>query len=260
MRNYENLIIIKNEPIVTIKINRPKVLNALNTEVLEDLENAFLEIERDDEIKGVIVTGEGRSFVAGADIAQMLKLSTEEGRAMTIKGQKVMELIENINKPVIAAVNGFALGGGCELAMACDIRIASEKAKFGQPEVSLGIIPGYGGTQRLPRIVGSGMAKHLIYSGEMIDAEEAFRIGLVQKVYPLDNFLDDVIQYLKAILKQSPIAVRMAKIAINKGLNMDLNLGVSFEAEAYVSTFGSDDRKEGMEAFVQKREPDFYKK
>ena len=176
---------------------------------------------------------------------------------MTIQGQKVMELIENINKPVIAAVNGFALGGGCELAMACDVRFASEKAKFGQPEVNLGIIPGYGGTQRLPRLVGKGMAKYLIYSAELISAQEAKEIGLVQKVVPAEELMAEAEKFARTIMAKAPVAIKMAKVAINNGMNLDLNSGVAYEAEAYTSTFVSSDRVEGMRAFVEKREAQF---
>ena len=179
---YENIKYEVSEGIGYVTINRPKALNALNMDVLTDLYAAFTEIEADETVKAVIVTGEGKAFVAGADIAQMSQLNALEGREMMIMGHKVMNLIEAVEKPVIAAVNGFALGGGCELAMACDIRIASEKAKFAQPEVGLGIIPGFGGTQRLARLVGKGMAKYMIMTAEMISAAEAYRIGLVEKV------------------------------------------------------------------------------
>ena len=243
-----------------ITINRPKALNALNTEVLTELDDVFRAIDKDDEVRVAIVTGEGRSFIAGADIAQMSELNGTEGRDMTIQGQKVMELIESINKPVIAAVNGFALGGGNELAMACDIRIASEKAKFGQPEVNLGIIPGYGGTQRLPRLVGKGMAKKLIYSAEMIDAQEAYRIGLVDEVVPAEELMEAAEKLAKTIMSKAPIAIKMAKVAINNGINTDLTIGVQFEAESYTSTFVSEDRVEGMKAFVEKRPAEFKNK
>ena len=187
---YKNIIFEKKDGIGYVTMNRPKALNALNTDVLTELDDVFRAIDKDEEVKIAIITGAGRAFVAGADIAQMSELNGTEGRDMTIQGQQVMELIESINKPVIAAVNGFALGGGNELSMACDIRIASEAAKFGQPEVNLGIIPGYGGTQRLPRLVGKGMAKKLIYSAEMIDAEEAYRIGLVDEVVSAEELME----------------------------------------------------------------------
>jgi enoyl-CoA hydratase len=187
----------------------------------------------------------------------MKEMSALEGRDFMIKGQAVMQKIENLSKPVIAAVNGFALGGGCELAMACDFRFASEKAKFGQPEVSLGIIPGFGGTQRLPRLVGKGMAKLLIYSGEMISAGEAKSIGLVEKVFPPDDLLPETEKFAELILSKAPIAVRLAKVAINNGINTDLPTGVSFEAEATVAPFCSEDRLEGMSAFLEKRPAEF---
>lgn len=257
---YKNIIVDKKDGIGYVTMNRPKALNALNTEVLTELDDVFRAIDKDDEVRVAIVTGEGRSFIAGADIAQMSELNGTEGRDMTIQGQKVMELIESINKPVIAAVNGFALGGGNELAMACDIRIASEKAKFGQPEVNLGIIPGYGGTQRLPRLVGKGMAKKLIYSAEMIDAQEAYRIGLVDEVVPAEELMEAAEKLAKTIMSKAPIAIKMAKVAINNGINTDLTIGVQFEAESYTSTFVSEDRVEGMKAFVEKRPAEFKNK
>ena len=250
---YKNIIFEKKDGIGYVTMNRPKALNALNTEVLTELDDVFRAIDKDDEVQVAIVTGEGRSFIAGADIAQMSELNGTEGRDMTIQGQLVMELIETINKPVIAAVNGFALGGGNELAMACDIRI-------GQPEVNLGIIPGYGGTQRLPRLVGKGMAKKLIYSAEMIDAQEAYRIGLVQEVVPAEELMEAAEKLAKTIMSKAPIAIKMAKVAINNGINTDLKIGVQFEAESYTSTFVSEDRVEGMKAFVEKRPAEFKNK
>lgn len=254
---YKNIIFEKSKGIGYVKMNRPEAMNSLNTEVLSELETLFHSLERDDEVKAVIVTGEGRAFIAGADILQMSELSGPEGRDMTIQGQRIMELIENMAKPVIAAVNGFALGGGNELAMACDIRIASENAKFGQPEVNLGIIPGYGGTQRLPRLVGKGMAKKLIYSGEMIDAQEAYRIGLVEKVTTQEDLINEAEKLAKTIMSKAPIAVKMAKVAVNNGMNTDLKTGIQLEAEAYTSAFVSEDRTEGMKAFLEKRPPRF---
>ena len=254
---YKNIIFEKKDGIGYVTMNRPKALNALNTDVLTELDDVFRAIDKDEEVKIAIITGAGRAFVAGADIAQMSELNGTEGRDMTIQGQQVMELIESINKPVIAAVNGFALGGGNELSMACDIRIASETAKFGQPEVNLGIIPGYGGTQRLPRLVGRGMAKKLIYSAEIIDAEEAYRIGLVDEVVPADQLMDTAAKLAETIASKAPIAVKMAKAAINNGMNTDLKTGVQFEAEAYASTFVSEDRVEGMKAFLEKRPAKF---
>ena len=254
---YKNIIFKKRDGIGYVTMNREKALNALNTEVLTELDHVFGAIDQDEEVKIAIITGKGRAFIAGADIGQMAKLSGPEGRDMTIQGQQVMERIESITKPVIAAINGFALGGGNELSMACDIRIASEKAKFGQPEVNLGIIPGYGGTQRLPRLVGKGMAKKLIYSAEMIDAEEAYRIGLVDEVVPAEYLMETAEKLARTIMSKAPISIKMAKVAINNGINCDLKIGVQFEAEAYTSTFVSADRVEGMMAFVEKRPAEF---
>jgi enoyl-CoA hydratase len=253
MGEYKTILVDVNDDIAVVKINRPEALNALNVNVMDDLEDAFIHIARADDIRAVILTGEGKAFVAGADIAAMSKMSTMEGRDFMLKGQALNALIEGIEKPVVAAVNGFALGGGCELAMACDVRFASEKAKFGQPEVNLGIIPGAGGTQRLPRLVGKGMAKYLIYSAEIIDAAEALRIGLVEKVFPADDLLPQAIAWLKQVLSKAPIAVRMAKVAIGNGVNMDIKSAIAFEAEAMTAAFSSEDRVEGMTAFVEKR-------
>jgi enoyl-CoA hydratase len=257
MKKYSTLKYKQKGRIAIVSVSRPEALNALNETVLEELSDIFDRIDADDSTGIVILTGEGRSFVAGADIAAMKEMTALEGRAFMIKGQAVMQKIENFRKPVIAAVNGFALGGGCELAMACDFRFASEKARFGQPEVGLGIIPGFGGTQRLPRIVGKGMAKMLIYSGEMIGAEEARAIGLVEMVFPVDDLLPETEKFAEIILSKAPIAVQLAKVAINNGVNTDLPTGVNFEAEASVAPFGSEDRIEGMGAFLEKRTAEF---
>ncbi len=254
---YENIKYEVKGNLGYLTINRPKALNALNTEVLSELADALKEIEADDAVKAVIVTGEGKAFVAGADIAQMSKLNAVEGRAMMQAGHKVMNTIDQMPKPFIAAVNGFALGGGCELAMACDIRIASSKAKFGQPEVGLGIIPGFCGTQRLSRLVGKGMAKYLIYSAEMISAEEAFRIGLVEKVVEPDALMETAEKLANTIASKAPIAVAQAKIAINNGFDMDLKSASQLEVEATTVCFGSEDQKEGMAAFLEKRAPEW---
>lgn len=257
---YENLKYEVKGNIGYITINRPKALNALNTDVLSELACVLKEIEEDDAVKAVIVTGEGKAFVAGADIAQMSKLNAVEGRAMMQAGHKVMNTIDQMPKPFIAAVNGFALGGGCELAMACDIRIASEKAKFGQPEVGLGIIPGFCGTQRLPRLVGKGMAKYLIYSAEMINAAEAHRIGLVEKVVAPEDLMAEAEKLAETIASKAPIAVAQAKIAINNGYDMDLKSASQLEVEASTVCFGSEDQKEGMAAFLEKRAPEWHNK
>ena len=243
--------------IAYVTVNRPKAMNALNMDVLHELYDVFTKIEDDSDVRAVILTGEGRAFVAGADISQMNQLNAIEGRQMMTMGHKVMNLIESIEKPVIAAVNGFALGGGCELSMACDIRIASEKAKFGQPEVGLGIIPGFGGTQRLARLVGKGMAKYLIMTAEMIPAAEAFRIGLVEKVVPAEELMTEAEKLAKTIASKAPIAIATAKTAINNGYDMDMKSASRFEIETFTAAFGSDDKAEGMAAFLEKRQPEF---
>lgn len=240
-----------------ITISRPEALNALNMDVLKDLKKVLAEIEATDAVRAVIITGEGRSFVAGADIVQMKKLTPVKGRQMMELGHEVMNTIDQMQKPFIAAVNGFALGGGCELAMACDIRLASEKAKFGQPEVGLGIIPGFGGTQRLPRLVGKGMAKYLIYTADIISAEEARNIGLVEKVYAPDALMDEAEALAKKIASKAPIAVGIAKTAINNGTDTDLKSASRLEVESEAVCFATKDKAEGMAAFVEKRTPEF---
>ncbi len=257
---YKNLLYELKEGIAYITVNKPKSLNALNNEVLDDLHAAFTAVNNDPEVKIVILTGEGKAFVAGADISEMVRLSTLEGRDMMIKGQSVFNMIETLDKPVIAAINGFALGGGCELAMACDIRIASEKAKFGQPEVNLGIIPGFGGTQRLPRLVGKGMGKYLIMTAEIIDAQEAYRIGLVERIVAAEELMGTAEKVAKTIMAKAPIAIKAAKLAINNGISLDVKTGVAYEAEIFVAPFSANDRVEGMTAFLEKRPAKFQNK
>ncbi|MGI6730988.1 MAG: enoyl-CoA hydratase-related protein [Anaerovoracaceae bacterium] len=257
---YENLIYEVKDGIAFITVNRPNAMNALNSKVLDELYEVFTTVNEDPEVNIAIITGEGRAFVAGADISEMVNLGAQDGRAMMLKGQKVMNFIEDIDKPVIAAINGFALGGGCELAMACDIRIGSEKAKFGQPEVGLGITPGFGGTQRLPRLVGKGMAKYLILTAEMIDAQEAYRIGLIDKIVVAEELMGTAEKVARTIASKAPIAVRASKLAINKGINLDVHSGVAFEGEAVVSCFASEDQTEGMRAFLEKRPAKFQNK
>ncbi|MFV0517060.1 MAG: enoyl-CoA hydratase-related protein [Aminipila sp.] len=257
---YENLKFEVKDKIAFITINRPQAMNALNVDVLNELYSAFTEVEKNDDICSAILTGEGKAFVAGADIAQMHSLDAVEGRNMMILGHKVMNYIESIEKPVIAAVNGFALGGGCELAMACDIRIASEKAKFGQPEVNLGIIPGFGGTQRLPRLVGKSMGKYLIMTAEMVTADEARRIGLVEKIVPPEELIASAEKVAKTIMSKAPLAIAAAKTVINNGYNLDMKTASIMEIEAFTGPFASQDKTEGMGAFLEKREPNFQKK
>lgn len=258
MSDYTTLLITEEAGVAVVTINRPKALNALNSTVLDDLSAAFDELASNEAVKAVILTGSGeKSFVAGADITQMKDMNVVEGKLFAEKGQGVFLKIEQFPKPVIAAVNGFALGGGCELAMACDIRIASENAKFGQPEVGLGIVPGFGGTQRLARLIGRGMAKFLIYTADIIDAQEALRVGLVQKVTTAEGLLDEAHSIVKRILKKSSIAVSLAKDAINRGVEMDIPNSMQYEAYIFGTCFASEDQKEGMTAFVEKRKPSF---
>lgn len=254
---YNNILFENKGGVAWVTINRPEAMNALNPEVLLELGQVFAAIGEDTRVKLAVITGAGRAFVAGADIAAMREMDADTGRSMAIKGQAVMDAIEQCPKPVIAAVNGFALGGGCELAMACDFRIASEKASFAQPEVGLGIIPGFGGTQRLPRLVGTGMAKYLTYTAERIDAATAKAIGLVEKVVPPEELVAEVEKVAGMIMAKSQIAVRQAKCSINAGAGCDLRTAIAYEAEAFAVSFASDERTEGMSAFLEKRAPNF---
>ncbi len=255
---YENINYTVENGIATIAINRPKALNALNLATLTELKDVVEKIAVDKAVQVVVITGAGeKSFVAGADIVEMSTKNAVEGRVWGQVGQNIFTEIENLPQPVIAAVNGFALGGGCELACACDIRYASENAKFGQPEVGLGITPGFGGTQRLTRVVGRGHAKELIYTANIIDAQEALRIGLVNKVVPQAELMDTVMKVAKTITKKAPVAVQLAKAAINRGINCDVVTGISYEAEVFGLCFATEDQKEGMKAFIEKRKPTF---
>ncbi|WP_040212500.1 short-chain-enoyl-CoA hydratase [Clostridium polynesiense] len=250
----KNVLLEKEENIAVVTINRPKALNALNSDTLKELEWVIADLEEDDSIYAVILTGAGgKAFVAGADITEMKDLNALQGRKFSILGNRVFRRLELLEKPVIAAIPGFALGGGCELAMACDIRIASEKAKFGQPETGLGITPGFGGTQRLARIVGMGRAKELIYTGSVIKADEAYRIGLVNKVTTVEELMNEAKAMASAIAKQAPIAVKLSKAAINRGMQVDIDTALSYEAEAFGECFSTEDQKEGMTAFVEKK-------
>ncbi len=258
---FKNIKLELNEGVSLIAIDRPKSLNALNLETLKEIDQALEEVKENEEVKVVIITGAGeKAFVAGADISEMKDMNPLKAKEFAEFGQKVFRKIELMKKPVIAAVNGYALGGGCELAMACDIRIASHNAKFGQPEVGLGIIPGFGGTQRLPRIVGMSKAKELIYTGDMIDAEEALIIGLVSKVVEQEKLLEEAYNIAKKIMSKGMIAVRLAKEAINIGINADIETGMSYEAKAFAVCFATEDQKEGMAAFLEKRAPKFVDK
>lgn len=257
----KNVLLEKEGNIAVVTINRPKALNALNSETLKDIDAVLDVLENDNDIYAVIVRGAGeKAFVAGADISEMKDLNEKQGQEFGILGNKVFRRIENLNKPVIAAVSGFALGGGCELAMACDIRIASEKAKFGQPEAGLGITPGFGGTQRLARIVGLGKAKEMIYTCDLIRADEALRVGLVNKVVPLENLMEEAKAMAAKIASNAPIAVRMCKDAINRGIQVDIDKAVAIESEDFGKCFATEDQKEGMTAFMEKRAKNFQNK
>lgn len=240
-------------PIAILTIDRPEALNALNSQVLCDLDEAITRVEQAEDVFAVVLTGAGRSFVAGADIGEMVNFSAVDGKRFGVRGGSVFLRLENLSKPVIAAINGFALGGGCELAMACDIRIASEKAKFGQPEVGLGITPGFGGTQRLPRIVGVSKAMELILTAKTIGAAEAKEIGLVSAVYPPEELMDRAMELAGAICANAPIAVAESKRCIRMGMQTDISTGSAFEAEAFGVTCGTRDKNEGMSAFLEKR-------
>lgn len=240
-----------------VTINRPKVLNALNAEVLSELDQIISNICQDKEIDVVIFTGAGeKAFVAGADISEMKDKSPQESYTFARQGQVLFQRIQELPQPTIAAINGFALGGGCELAMSCDMRIATDKAKFGQPEVALGIIPGFGGTQRLPRLIGRAKAMEIILTGRTISANEALDLGLVNKVVSAENLLAEAVNMAEAILVKGPYAIRQAKVAINKGLEVDINTGCELEGNLFALCFG-EEQKEGMSAFLEKRKPNF---
>ncbi|HNX29647.1 MAG TPA: short-chain-enoyl-CoA hydratase [Syntrophomonadaceae bacterium] len=255
---YENLLIEKESATAFLYVNRPKAMNALNKDTLLEMKDAITQISNDPEIDVLIITGAGeKAFVAGADIAYMQSLTAVEGREFGALGQEVFRMIEAMEKPVIAAVNGFALGGGCELAMCCDFRIASTKAKFGQPEVGLGITPGFGGTQRLPRLVGSGMAKQMLYTADIINASEALRIGLVNNVVNPEDLIGHVKDIAQRIISKSKLAVRFSKVAANEGMQTDIDRAMTIEADLFGLCFSTEDQKEGMSAFIDKRSPRF---
>ena len=248
----------KQDNIGIITINRPEALNALNSAVFDELEPLVGEIERDATLGALIITGEGRSFVAGADIGEQCPMDLDAGRKWARRGSSVFRRLEKLEFPTSAAVNGFALGGGCELALACDIILASEKAKFGQPEVGLGIIPGFSGTQRLPRRVGIGKAKELIFSGKMIKADEAKAIGLVNEVCAPEALMDAALEMARSFTKNAPIAVKYAKACIDRGMQMDLDDGIALENEMFAMCYATEDQKEGMTAFLEKRSATFH--
>ncbi len=258
--SYQSLTLDADDGIATLTVNRPDKLNALNATTMAELSSAIDEVRTRDDISGLIVTGAGRAFVAGADISELANTTPVSARALALEGQRVFRRFETSPKPVVAAVNGFALGGGCELALACHIRIASEHAKFGQPEVKLGTSPGYGGTQRLARLVGKGRALELILTGETIDAEEACRIGLVNRVVPHGSLIESATMLLRQILANGPLAIAACIDAVDRGLDMPLDGGLALEATHFGLLAATSDMKEGTKAFLEKRAAEFKRK
>ena len=256
--NYKTLLYEKEDGIGIVTINRPASLNALNGEVYTELYELFQEIENDAEVRVVILTGSGeKAFVAGSDIVEMQPQSSTEINSFVEKARMASDRIYTLSKPVIAAINGYALGGGCELTMCCDLRIASEKARFGQPEINVGVIPGAGGTQRLTRLIGMTRAKELLYTGDTIDAKTALTMGLVNKVVPPDSLMTEAKELAKKLLTKSSRILSLAKAAVNSGANMSLPDGLDLEAQCFALCFATEDQKEGMKAFMEKRKPEF---
>ncbi len=256
--SFENLLVERDGGVAVVTINRPKVLNALNTQTLDELRRAILELQHDDGIRAVVLTGAGeKSFVAGADINELAGQTPDGGREHAVRGQHVLDLIEHMGKPVIAAINGYALGGGCELAMACTIRIAADTARLGQPEINLGIVPGYAGTQRLARIVGRGRALELLLTGDQITAQEALRLGLVNRVVPGAELMADAKRLACALAAKAPIALRYILEAVHGGLDMPFAQAQVFEATLFGLVASTDDMREGTKAFLEKRKPAF---
>jgi len=256
--DYQTLLVETRDGVATVTVNRPDKLNALSDRVMEELDAAFAALAADPAVGGVILTGAGeKAFVAGADIGELATQSPVEGRERSIRGQRVLDRIEGLGKPVVAAVNGFALGGGCELALACHVRVASEGARLGTPEVKLGIMCGYGGTQRLPRLVGRGRALEMLLTGEMVDAQEALRIGLVNRVVPKDKLLAEAEALLRKMLANGPVSLRFVLEAVNDGLEMPLDEAQRAEATLFGLICSTGDMKEGTKAFLEKRPAKF---
>ena len=255
---YENLSVDSSEQIATVTVNRPKVLNALNARTIEELDACFRGLEQDSGVRAVILTGAGeKAFVAGADINELATYSPQQAQECALRGQAVLHRIENLGKPTIAAINGFAWGGGCELALACSLRIASQTARLGQPEVKLGIIPGYGGSQRLPRLIGKGMALEMILSGEPLSAEEALRWGLVNRVVAPEQLLPAAREIARKIIAHAPLAIRYCLEAVHQGLEEPLEQGLFLESTLFGMAFATEDMREGTRAFLEKRPPRF---
>ena len=256
--NYENLLVDVSERIATVTFNRPKTLNALNPATVRELGAAMENLSARRDVGVVLLTGAGeKAFIAGADISVMKGFTALEAFDFSLLGQRILAFIEAMSQPVIGVINGFALGGGCEVAMACDLLIAADTARFGQPEVNLGIIPGYGGTQRLPRLVGRNLAKEMVLTGEMISAQRAYEIGLVNKVVPAAELMGAAREIAKKILSRGPVAVRTAKMAMNRGLDLDLGNASALEASLFAAGFSTADKDEGIAAFLEKREAKF---
>ena len=256
--SFENLLLDRDGGVATITINRPKVLNALNSQTLDELRRAILELQRDDAVRAVILTGAGeKSFIAGADINELATQTPVSGREHAMSGQHVLDLIEHMGKPVIAAINGFALGGGCELAMACSIRIAADTAKLGQPEINLGLIPGYAGTQRLTRIIGRGRALELLLTGDQVTAQEAHRLGLVNRVVAAADLMAEAKKLAATLAAKAPVAVKYILEAVNKGVEMPFAQAQVFEATLFGLVASTEDMREGTKAFLEKRKADF---
>jgi len=255
--SYQSVTLVADNGIATLTVNRPDKLNALNASTMAELGGAIDEVRSRPEISGLIVTGAGRAFVAGADISELAAETPMSARVLAAEGQRIFRRFETSPKPVIAAINGFALGGGCELALACHIRLASEQAKFGQPEVKLGICPGYGGTQRLARLVGKGRALQLLLTGDTIDAAEAYRIGLVNQVVPADGLIKSATDVLRRILANGPLAVASCIEAVDQGLDMSLDGGLALEATHFGLLAATSDMREGTQAFLEKRQAEF---
>lgn len=256
--SLETLLVERDGPVATITVNRPKVLNALNALTLDELRRTVLELKHDAAVRVVIITGAGeKAFVAGADINEIAAQTATTGRDLALRGQHVLDLIESLGKPVIAAINGYALGGGCELAMACTLRIAADTARLGQPEINLGLIPGYAGTQRLPRLVGAGRALELLLSGDAISAQEAHRIGLVNRVVPAASLMTEARALAATLASKAPLAVRYIIDGVHKGLQMPLAEGQVLEATLFGLAAATEDMKEGTRAFLEKRKAEF---
>ncbi len=256
--DFQHVLVEKKGSIGILTINRPDKLNALNTHVVQEISSAFSTLESDSDVRVIIVTGAGeKAFIAGADISEMQNINPLQALEFALRGQKMLEAIENSDKIVIAAINGYALGGGCELSMACDLRIASENARIGQPEIKIGVIPGWGGTQRLTRLVGKTKAKELVLIGDPISAQEAERIGLVNKVVPQETLIEDVMKTAETIAKLGTFSLSAAKHAVDRGLEIDFEKGQELERQFFALCFASPDQKEGMTAFLEKRAPKF---